>query len=38
MARDVPPAATLAKAYSIWTNFPEGLKVVNEKEYMSDMA
>ena len=29
------PAATAAKAYSIWTSFPEGLKVVKEKLYLS---
>lgn len=28
---DVFPALTALSAYSIWTNFPLGLKVVNEK-------
>jgi len=31
MPTDAAPAATAAKAYSICTSFPEGLKVVNEK-------
>lgn len=26
---EVAPAATAAKAYSIWTSFPEGLKKIN---------
>ena len=33
MPRDVAPAATAFSAYSIWTSFPLGLKVVREKEY-----
>ena len=33
---DAAPDETAAKAYSIWTNFPDGLKVVSEKEYRSD--
>lgn len=31
--RDVVPAATALRAYSIWTSLPLGLKVVREKEY-----
>merc|ERR1712126_107959 len=33
---EAAPEATAAKAYSICTNFPEGLKVVKENEYRSD--
>ena len=33
MPSDVAPAATAFSAYSIWTSFPLGLKVVREKEY-----
>eukprot|EP00964_Phaeocystis_antarctica_P037971 scaffold21718_cov58-Phaeocystis_antarctica.AAC.6 len=31
--RDVLPDATALSAYSIWTSFPDGEKVVSEKEY-----
>jgi hypothetical protein len=31
------PALTAFSAYSICTNFPDGLKVVNENEYLSDI-
>lgn len=30
---EVAPAATALRAYSIWTSFPLGLKVVRENEY-----
>lgn len=33
MPKDVVPPATAARACSIWTSFPEGEKVVREKEY-----
>ncbi len=34
---DGAPAATALRAYSIWTSLPDGLKVVSEKPYRSDI-
>lgn len=38
MPIEVTPALTALRAYSIWTSFPEGEKVVREKEYRSAMV
>jgi hypothetical protein len=35
---EVTPALTALRAYSIWTSFPEGEKVVRENEYRSAMV
>ncbi len=32
---EVTPELTALSAYSIWTSFPEGEKVVRENEYLS---
>lgn len=36
MPRLVAPLPTAFSAYSIWTSFPLGLKVVRENEYCKD--
>lgn len=38
MPRDVTPWLTALRAYSIWTSFPLGEKVVRENEYLSAIA
>ena len=38
MPMEGAPAATAAIAYSIWTSFPEGEKVVKLKLYLSDIV
>ena len=30
-----PPAATAARAYSIWTSFPEGLEIRDKRKTLS---
>lgn len=38
MPMEVTPELTALRAYSIWTSFPEGEKVVRENEYRSAIA